>query len=236
MSDYTEIVVILDRSGSMQDAKADHEGGLKSFVADQQALPGDVRFTLVQFDSQNPCEIVYDGTPINDVKEIILTPRGGTPLLDAIGLATSHVEKRLKDAKPDQIIVMVITDGQENSSREWNRERIKSRISELEKREWKFLYLGANVDAFGEAGMLGVARTAAMSFNNANAGAIGAAYAATSGKMSSGRMYAASCNASGAKPDDDVLKGFYEFNDADRAASAADPGRPTTTNTTNPKE
>src|SRR5687767_5131529 len=119
--DYTEIVVLLDRSGSMQHGKDDHEGGLMSFVEDQQQLEGDVRFTLIQFDNVEPCEIVYDGVPIGDVDQIKLIPRGGTPLLDAVGLTIAHIAERLADAKPDQVVVMIITDGQENSSREYRR-------------------------------------------------------------------------------------------------------------------
>ncbi len=112
--DYTEIVVLLDRSGSMQHGKDDHEGGLMSFVEDQQQLEGNVRFTLIQFDNVEPCEIVYDGVPIADVDQIKLIPRGGTPLLDAVGLTIAHVAERLADTKPDQVVVMIITDGQEN--------------------------------------------------------------------------------------------------------------------------
>lgn len=229
MSDYSEIVVLLDRSGSMQSAKDDHEGGLRSFVEDQKQLEGDVRFTLVQFDSQGPCEIVYDGVPIAEVGEIKLTPRGGTPLLDAIGLATSHVEKRLDGKKPDQVIVMVITDGEENSSREWTRERIKGRIEELEKREWKFLYLGANVDAFSEAGGLGIARTSAMNFNAASPRAIAATYANTSSKLRASRQYAHANKVGGqylTGVDYDNMKAFFNYTDEDRAASAANPGGP----------
>lgn len=219
MSDYTEIVVILDRSGSMQASKSDHEGGLRSFVEDQKALAGDVRFTLVQFDSGDPCEVVYDGVPIAEVGEIKLTPRGGTPLLDAIGLATSHVEKRLEGKKPDQVVVMVITDGEENSSKEWTRERVKQRIEELEKGQWKFLYLGANVDAFHEAGQFGLTSTAAMNFA-ATPDAVRAMYGTMSRKTMSNRQHVNSLKAAGQSIQSSDLD--YDFTDEERAASSGD--------------
>lgn len=156
MKDHSEFVILLDRSGSMQDAKDDHIGGLKSFIEDQKKLEGDVRITLIQFDTQAPCEVLYSRTPIEQVEEVDLVPRGGTPLLDAIGLGIAHYRQSLGEDKPDQVIVMIITDGQENSSREFTRERVRSLIAEQEAKGWTFLYLGANVDAFAEAGQIGV--------------------------------------------------------------------------------
>lgn len=155
-TDRIDILVILDRSGSMEKRRTDHEGGLRSFVADQKALAGDVRFTFVQFDTTNPCEIVYDRTPIDQVGEITLVPRGGTPLLDALGKALAHMEQSQARLSSDQTIVMVITDGEENSSREWTTDTIKARITSLEARGWQFLYLGANVDAFTQAATVGI--------------------------------------------------------------------------------
>lgn len=155
-----DVLVILDRSGSMQDAKSDHEGGLKSFVEDQKALAGEVRFTLIQFDTVNACEVVYDRVPLDAVDKIELVPRSGTPLLDAVGQALDHLTKH----QPTEVVCMVITDGQENSSKEWTRDRIKARVAELETKGWSFLFLGANVDAFAEAGGLGMAAGMAMAY------------------------------------------------------------------------
>lgn len=184
-----DILVILDRSGSMQDAKTDHEGGLRSFVEDQRGLEGDVRFSLVQFDSQNPCEVVYDRTPIADVKDIVLIPRGGTPLLDAIGSAVSHL--RVKLADDASVVVMVITDGEENASREWDKDRVKSLVSELEAKGWSFLFLGANVDAFTEAAALGVGAAASMGYANQHGtGTVSAMYSATSSNLKRARSTA----------------------------------------------
>ncbi len=185
--DYTEIVVLLDRSGSMQHGKDDHEGGLQSFVEDQQQLPGDVRFTLIQFDTVEPREIVYDGVPIGEVNDLKLIPRGGTPLLDAVGLAIAHVSERLQDSRPDQVVVMIITDGQENSSREYKREQIQQMIREYEtERGWKFLYLGADVDAFAEAGGLAIQLGSALGHSKTPEG-IKNAYQFTSANMKRSR-------------------------------------------------
>jgi len=105
-----DLLVILDRSGSMQTGKEDHEGGLRSFVEDQRKLSGDVRFTLVQFDTTNPCEVVYDRAKLEDVTNISLIPRGGTPLEDAIGQSLTHLSKY----SPDEVICMIITDRPEH--------------------------------------------------------------------------------------------------------------------------
>jgi hypothetical protein len=169
LKDCTEIAVILDRSGSMQDAKNDHEGGLNSFVEDQRQLEGAVNFTLIQFDSVNPCEVMYDGVPISEVRECKLLPRGGTPLLDAVGQGIAHLDKRFSamGEQPEQIIVMVITDGEENSSREFTKQRVKDMVAEHEKKgNWKFLFLGANIDAFHEGGGLGFTQGATGGYQN----------------------------------------------------------------------
>jgi uncharacterized protein YegL len=178
--DTTEIVVLLDRSGSMQHGKDDHEGGLMSFVEDQKQLAGDVRFTLIQFDNVDPCEVIYDGVPISEVEDIRLIPRGGTPLLDAVGLTIAHVAERLEGRDPDQVVVMIITDGQENSSQKYNRDQVKRLVQEYEAdRNWKFLYLGADVDAFAEAGGLAIPAGTALQMAKTSKGIRGA-YAAMS--------------------------------------------------------
>jgi hypothetical protein len=181
-----DILVILDRSGSMHDAKADHEGGLKSFVEDQKSQPGDVRFTLVQFDTAQPCEIVYDRVPMADVGAIELIPRGGTPLLDAVGEALAHLAKQQLVERAQQTIVMVVTDGEENSSREWTKARVKALVDDMEKSGAKILYLGANVDAFSEAGAVGVRHTHAMNYANTPA-SVGAVYNIMSDKVTDAR-------------------------------------------------
>lgn len=172
MTNRTDLVIILDRSGSMQQGRADHEGGLRSFVRDAQALAGDVRLTFVRFDSHDPCEVVIEARPVAEVKDedLTLVPRGGTPLLDAVGAALAkfaHFGERT--------VVMVITDGQENESREWTKARVQALVKEREAVGWKMLYLGANVDAFAEAGQAGIGAAGAICYA-ANAPSTRAAY------------------------------------------------------------
>jgi Mg-chelatase subunit ChlD len=187
-----DILVILDRSGSMQDAKADHEGGLRSFITDQQAAEGEALFTLVQFDSVNACEVVFDRVPIREVdtEAVKLFPRGGTPLLDAIGKALAHLSEQQATKPSDQTVVMVITDGEENQSREWDLEKVKGAIAEREKAGATFLYLGANVDAFGESAKLGLMAGAAASFSHSLPNSVNNMYHITSNKMQYARRQA----------------------------------------------
>lgn len=217
-SDRSEIVVVLDRSGSMQEARKDHEGGLNSFVADQRGLAGEVTFTLIQFDTQNPCEVVYDGVPIADVGPCELVPRGGTPLLDAVGRAVAHVAKRIdaRSPKPDQVLVMIITDGEENESREWTKAKVAALVKEREATHgWKFLFLGANVDAFAEAGSLGVAAWSTSSFVNNRRG-VAAMYHATTANTLSARQ-AVQSGLTG-----QAVNASYNYSDTQRSAMADD--------------
>ena len=186
-----DILVILDRSGSMEEARADHEGGLRSFVRDQADLDGDVRFTLAQFDSHDPCEIVFDRAPIRDVREteIRLIPRGATPLLDAIGRATTHLMAAQAKDPSEVTIAMIITDGEENASTEWMLSAVKMRIAELERAGWRFLFLVANIDAFAEAGQLGIATLTVLPYQNSRV-AVKAAYGATSANVLQARSMA----------------------------------------------
>lgn len=182
----THILVVLDRSGSMADARSDHEGGLKSFIDSQKDAEGDARLTVVQFDSVNPCEIVCDNVSIEKAPAIPLIPRGGTPLLDAIGKSLAHFGASVPDLDDHPAIVMIITDGQENESREWTRARVKTRIEELTKKGWTFLFLGANVDAFAEASQLGIAQDFATGYLNRRR-QVQAVYASAGGNLSRAR-------------------------------------------------
>lgn len=187
MEPLLDILVILDRSGSMQGAKQDHEGGLRAFVDEQRKVPGAALFTLIQFDDIAPCEVVYDRSPLGAVGAITLNPRGGTPLLDAIGRGTAYLEQQQHARASTDTVVMIVTDGQENSSREWTRQRVKQRLAELERKGWRVIFLGANIDSFAEAGGLGVARGMTMNFNNISPHAINSTYATMSSNMGSYR-------------------------------------------------
>lgn len=166
-----DITVLLDSSGSMMDRKKDHIGGLRSFITDQKGQ-GETVFTLIEFDTGNPFKIIFDGVDIEsvDVDKVNLVPAGGTPLLDSLGKTIAHVENRIKGKENEtQAVLMIITDGEENSSKEWKKVAIQKAIKDKEN-DWKILYLGANVDAFEEASNIGILQGAAINVANTSKG------------------------------------------------------------------
>lgn len=175
--------VLLDRSGSMEAMRADVIGGFNNLLAEQQDSKrgggGDARLTLVQFDSQDPHEVLVDGDRITKVRPLsdrTFVPRGGTPLLDATGriitMASVREQQRATLGKrPEVITILTITDGQENQSREFSRRDIVRLVKEKEARGWSFAYMGADLDAYGEAGGIGYDPRSTMAFAPDGAGA-----------------------------------------------------------------
>lgn len=158
-STLTEIAVILDRSGSMAAIRADMEGGFGHFAAAQRKLPGRCVFSLYQFD--NTFEVVYEEVPASDVPPLVIQPRGGTALLDAMGYAMTRIGGRLagkpEHLRPGAVIVQTITDGQENSSREYGYPAIANFIRRQQSQyNWQFMYLGSDVSTVSEASKLGI--------------------------------------------------------------------------------
>jgi hypothetical protein len=157
--DLTDLTVVLDRSGSMHACRSDAEGGLNSFIARQKELPGECTFTLVQFDTVY--EFVHKAIPLRTVPHCHLEPRGNTALLDAVGRAIVETGERLRTLpeadRPGLVVFVIITDGQENSSREYTKARVREMIEHQQNvYKWQFTYLGANQDAFAEAGSMGI--------------------------------------------------------------------------------
>lgn len=190
--------VVLDRSGSMESMRSDVIGGFNALLADQQDSTrgggGDARLTLVQFDSQDPHDVLVDGARITEVRPLsdrTFIPRGGTPLLDATGrvitMASVREQQRVTLGKrPEVITIITITDGHENQSREFRRRDIVRLVKEKEALGWSFAYMGANLDAYGEAGGIGYDTRSTMSFAPDGAGA-GAAFANLSRAMTNKR-------------------------------------------------
>ena len=147
-----EIVFILDNSGSMMAVRNDAIGGFNSFLADQRSVPGEASMTLVLFN--NKITTLYDAVPLEDVSALNSTtyqPGGFTALLDAIGITFTNVGKRLEglERKPDKVIVAILTDGQENASREYTHKQVAEMIKhQQEKYSWEVIFLAANQDAF----------------------------------------------------------------------------------------
>jgi len=156
----TEIVFILDRSGSMAGLENDTIGGFNGFVKNQ-AAQGQTSLTTVLFDDRY--EILHNGI---DAGDVVLTgeeyfTRGNTALLDAVGKTINDVGKRLRetpeDQRPGKVIFVITTDGLENASRKFGYDEVKRMIThQTEKYKWEFIFMGANIDAVAEGGKLGI--------------------------------------------------------------------------------
>ncbi len=174
---YTHITVILDRSGSMDSIRDDTIGGFNTFLAQQQAEPGTATLTLVQFDSQDPYEMIHHFRLLSGVPALTretFVPRGGTPLLDAMGRGIIDLETNIKAIseaeRPSKVIFAVITDGQENASREFKRDRVQQMIAEKTKDDWQFVFLSADLSAIGESHDLGIAPSSSLLFSKDSIG------------------------------------------------------------------
>jgi Mg-chelatase subunit ChlD len=159
---------LIDRSGSMKGLVEDVVGGFNSFLDTQKKEIGDCTMTLVQFDSDDPFEVVHDAAPIGQVPDLTrhqYQPRGMTPLLDALGDLVTSVDRRLAGlGTPEDQIVVVFSDGLENASRRWTRSALFEAIEVRKATGWTFVYLGANQDSYDEAGRLGFDRTNTQNF------------------------------------------------------------------------
>ena len=191
MKDSTHIAVLLDRSGSMGDIKDDAIGGFNCFLKEQKAAGANATLTLVQFDTEST-DVVHESMPILEVPDLnhqTFQPRGGTPLLDALGQTIDSTGRALaaipEANRPNKVVFVVITDGQENSSHQHTKASVKERIDRQSSQyNWQFVFLGANQDAFDEAGAVGIAMGNAANFAPAR---MQAAFAATAANVASYR-------------------------------------------------
>lgn len=168
--DLIEIICIIDKSGSMHHLTSDTIGGFDNFIAEQKKLPGEARVTTVLFDTNY--RILYHSNPIESVPSLAESYHadGNTALLDAIGYTikqmTEGFEGRAVDETPEKVMLVILTDGEENSSKEYKKADIKTLIEEkANKDKWEIIYLGANQDAFVEAGKLGIAMSKTANFH-----------------------------------------------------------------------
>ena len=179
----TEIVVVLDRSGSMGSIAPATVQGFNEFLNEQQNAEGEAFITLVQFDDSY--EMNYQGVPVKNVSPLILgesfVPRGSTALLDSIG-------KTIENLKTDRdVVFVIITDGEENASTTYKREAINKMIATCEKEEgWKFLFLAANQDAIRAGNSIGIRSANSMTYSATTKGA-SKAFQTISSNMSSYR-------------------------------------------------
>lgn len=166
----TEIVFILDRSGSMSGLEADTIGGYNSLIEKQKKEEGEAVITTVLFDDQY--EMIHDHADIKKIKPMnnkTYYARGCTALLDAIGKTVNHVGNRHKNALasevPDKTMFVIITDGYENASREFQLDKVRRMIEcQKKKYNWEFLFLGANIDAVQTARTFGITPDRAVTY------------------------------------------------------------------------
>ncbi len=176
VSVMTELVFVLDRSGSMGGLESDTIGGFNAMLEKQQKELGECRITTVLFD--NEYEILHDRLDINAVRKIDEEDyyvRGTTALLDAVGKTInklSNVQKNsLAGHRPNKVLFVITTDGMENASKEFSYNEIKSLIkSKKEKYNWEFIFLGANIDAEEVADSFGIDKSRAQNFHNDSKG------------------------------------------------------------------
>lgn len=172
----TEIVFILDRSGSMSGLESDTIGGYNSMIEKQKKEDGEALISTVLFDGQT--DVLHDRVPLDKISPITEKEyyvRGSTALLDAVGGAIHHIGNVHKYAReedvPEKTLFIITTDGMENSSRQYSYDKVKKMIEkQKEKYHWEFIFLGANIDAVGVADRFGVDRQHAVRYECDSAG------------------------------------------------------------------
>lgn len=200
------IHLVIDRSGSMANKRADTEGGIAALLAEQAGIAIPTTVTLVDFDTE--VRFVYELVDIHAVPKYSLAPRGMTALLDAVGESIDSLKRLVKampkEERPTQVVFVIMTDGQENSSKEWNLDGVRAVIEKRRAKGWEFLFLGANIDAFSAASAMGIGSSTTMSYAG-DADGTSAAFAATSRVITTG-----------------TESGLYAYSDGDRNRAAGD--------------
>ncbi len=172
----TELVMIMDRSGSMSGLETDTIGGFNSMIEKQKKEDGEAFVSVILFDHET--ELLYDRVPIHNVEPMTAKQyyvRGSTALLDAVGGAIHHTAMihryAREEDRPEKTLFIITTDGMENSSTRYTYADVKRMIEhEKEKYHWEFMFLGANIDAVEESSRFGIHASRAASFHNDDSG------------------------------------------------------------------
>lgn len=171
----TELVFILDKSGSMSGLESDTVGGFNSMIEKQKRIDGECFVTTVLFSDDSV--IVHDRMPLCEMKPLIdddYVPCGSTALLDAVGNTIHHIEQIHKYARiddvPEHTMFVITTDGMENASRKYSYNDIKRLVENKKKCGWEFVFFGANIDTISTAESIGISRNKASSFVATSAG------------------------------------------------------------------
>ena len=175
-ANLTQLVFILDRSGSMGGLESDTIGGFNSMLQKQQNEPGECRITTVLFD--NEYDVLHDRIDIQAVSPITENEyfvRGSTALLDAVGMTIGKIgavqKNTLEEYRAGKVLFVITTDGMENASREFSYDKVKSMVEhQKSKYSWEFIFLGANIDAVDVADRFGISRNRAQNFHNDSKG------------------------------------------------------------------
>lgn len=193
MKDTTEIVVVLDKSASMGSRAADTITSFNKFLEEQKAEKGEANLTLVLFDTTYSIPVSGKAiAKVNPLNSDTYWPGGNTALNDALARAiieTGHrLEREAETDRPEKVICVVITDGEENSSKEHTKEQVAEMVKhQQEKYDWAFIFLGANVDAFEQAAHLGIRRQFAVNYCASTPKGVHDAHEATSRAVSNYR-------------------------------------------------
>lgn len=177
----TELVCVIDRSGSMQSTLQDAQDGFNTFIELQKEQGGDCNVTLYQFDDS--FDTVWARQPLKKAGKYKLEPRGGTALLDAVGRAVAST----KPDKGSNVIVLIVTDGGENQSVEYKLPQVRELIEEKQAKGWSFAFVGAGLDAFSEASNMGIRAGSSLRSSNTGAG-FATSYGAVTSSVSRSRM------------------------------------------------
>lgn len=163
---YTHVAILIDRSGSMHSIKSDVIGGFNELIEEQKKLSGDLTVSLVQFDENLGLkyDVLNDFSKLDSVQlltEQNYNPRGQTPLNDSLAKLINETGQKLasmqENERPEKVLIVSITDGKENASREYTKDGLKKLIEHQEsKYSWQFMYIGANQDSFSEGSSRGI--------------------------------------------------------------------------------
>ncbi|WP_405306496.1 vWA domain-containing protein [Methanobrevibacter sp.] len=159
-----DLIFVMDRSGSMSGSESDTIGGFNSFIQREKEKGFNTRVTTVLFDDQY--EVLYKRKSIDEVAELTENEywvRGCTALLDAIGKTINTLDKEIDN----KVLFIIMTDGLENSSREFSKEKIRNLISN---HNWEFIYIGADIDSYSEAGNIGIKKTHTANYRKSREG------------------------------------------------------------------
>lgn len=210
-SDRSKAWMLLDRSGSMSGLELAVVHGVNGFMAEQAALPGKCKVTLVQFDSEEPFEVLADAVPVKKAGALSAEqyrPRAATPLLDAIGSLIGRADERAKRRReagkePEDQTVVIVTDGLENASTDFTWADIHRLISSRREQGWAFVFMGANQDSYFEGARLGVEPGNVQNYEASDEG-VGEAFASVSRAYSERRTMHSTV---GLTPDNDEFFG-----------------------------